>query len=75
MSELKRMRIREEHYETSEIAYVADDGFYMGRLISGCTPNGNKLNGKWVLISPESEIVDFDKYRHDLAERNGYRLE
>lgn len=48
--------------------YESTDGFVMSREY-GETPNGNQLNGKWVLRSPKGEFLDFDTYRHDLAER------
>lgn len=35
----------------------------------GKTPNGNDLNGNWVLRK-NGEFVDFDRYRLDLEERN-----
>jgi hypothetical protein len=35
----------------------------------GKTPNGNDLNGKWVLRIG-GVFVDFDQYRSDLIERN-----
>lgn len=38
----------------------------------GLTPNGNHLGGKWVLRGPEGQFIDFDKYRSDLMERNGF---
>ena len=37
------------------------------------TPRGNLMNGRWVLRIA-GEMVDFDCYRNDLAERNGYNL-
>ncbi len=40
---------------------------------TGKTPNGNELNGRWVLRTVAGEWVDFDQYRHDLAAR--YDLE
>ena len=35
----------------------------------GKTPNGNDLNGRWVL-RVDGVLVDFDQYRNDLIERN-----
>lgn len=36
----------------------------------GKTPNGNALNGAWVLRSETGEWIDHDRYINDLAERN-----
>lgn len=37
--------------------------------------NGNSLAGKWILRKNiNAEIVDFDQYRIDLAERNNLEL-
>ena len=36
----------------------------------GKTPNGNYLEGRWVLRGHEGEYIDFDRYRSDLFERN-----
>jgi hypothetical protein len=41
----------------------------------GTTPNGNPMNGMWVLQTATGEMVDFDQYRHDLASRNGLTYE
>lgn len=40
----------------------------------GRTPNGNEIGGHWVLRNEKGEWIDFDKYRHDLAERNNIEL-
>lgn len=53
--------------------YQAEDGRSMSREY-GETPNGNPLGGRWVLRSPTEEFLDFDQYRHDLAERNNLCL-
>ena len=33
----------------------------------GKTPNGNPMNGKWVLRR-NGEMIDFNQYRNDIAE-------
>lgn len=33
------------------------------------TPNGNTLNGQWVLRDDQGAFLDFDQYRFDLADR------
>ena len=37
----------------------------------GKTPNGNNFNGSWVFRDEKGNMIDFDKYRHDLFARNG----
>ena len=39
----------------------------------GKTPNGNNLNGKWVLRL-DGKFIDFDKYKNDLIERHNIKL-
>ena len=53
--------------------YFSED-FWMLRREFGRTPNGNEIGGRWVLRDEKGEWVDFDKYRHDLAERNNIEL-
>ena len=53
--------------------YKSQKGHTMQRE-NGKTPNGNELNGRWVLRSPDNEFVDFDDYHQDLANRNGLIL-
>lgn len=36
--------------------------------------NGNEYVGIWVLRNPDGEVIDFDTYRIDIAERNGLEL-
>lgn len=40
----------------------------------GRTPNGNQFGGRWVLRDRLGQVVDFDQYRSDLAERNKITL-
>lgn len=50
-----------------------ESGFEMKREHGTASPNGNPINGRWVLRDPAGNFVDFDQYRHDLIERNGFR--
>jgi hypothetical protein len=43
---------------------------YTLRREYGKTPNGNDLNGSWVLRNPCGGFIDFDQYRNDLIERH-----
>lgn len=65
--------------QTAKLAQLEDEVFRSedGRTMQremGLTPNGNPLNGRWVLRSADGEFLDFDRYRHDLAERNDLRF-
>lgn len=39
----------------------------------GPTPNGNPMAGCWVYRSAAGDLIDFDRYRIDLFERNNLR--
>ena len=49
--------------------YASEDGWLIRREW-GDTPNGNPLDGRWVLRNEKGEWVDFDAYLNDLADRN-----
>lgn len=49
--------------------YHAPDGRIMKREY-GTTPNGNCIEGAWVLRGKDGSWIDFDQYRYDLASRN-----
>jgi len=53
--------------------YTFPNGMTMKRE-DGETPNGNPMNGKWVLRDSNGKLIDFGKYRNDIAERNGLEL-
>jgi hypothetical protein len=53
--------------------YRNNDGTVLRRE-HGETPNGNPLNGRWVLRNSKGLFIDFDRYRNDIAERNGLTL-
>lgn len=59
--------------EVSDTEYKCDDGSVMRRE-EGLTPNGNRINGRWVLRTPTGEWVDVDQYHSDLAERYGFTV-
>jgi len=63
----RMMQITENHYQ-------ADDGVKLKREY-GLTPNGNPMDGRWVLRNEKGDMVDFDKYRNDLAEHYMLKLE
>lgn len=53
--------------------YTSEDGHVMKRE-EGLTPNGNPINGRWVLRSPDGSWVDVDTYRIDLANCHGFEI-
>lgn len=58
---------------------VEDDGYrseagHTMRREYCLTPNGNEMNGRWVLRDITGKMIDFDKYRSDLMERNGFKI-
>lgn len=60
-------------HEVSDQEYQSDCGKTLRRE-DGLTPNGNPINGKWVLRNEDGVFVDFDQYRHDLASHHGLNL-
>ena len=62
-------------FETDENKrWASKDQWTMTREY-GNTPNGNPINGRWVLRDHRGWWVDFDKYSSDLAERNNLNLD
>ena len=53
-----------------EEVLLSECGEYTAHREFGLTPNGNAMNGRWALRDDRDQLVDFDKYRNDLAERN-----
>ncbi len=52
---------------------VYSNGRFKMQRETGETPNGNEMNNKWVLRDND-KLIDFDAYRHDIAERNNIVL-
>lgn len=50
--------------------YVLPDSKTINREY-GKTPNGNRMAGAWVYRDTDGNLIDFDKYRADLFDRNG----
>jgi hypothetical protein len=65
----RRMQLLEDNRR-----YESDDGHVLAREYAGETPNGNKLNGVWVLRDPAGAFLDHSMYRIDIAERHGFEL-
>lgn len=61
-------------YHSPTDSYRSSCGYSMARESDTLTPNGNRMNGRWVLRDPEGGLVDFCRYRNDLAENNDMKL-
>lgn len=59
--------------KVSDTEYISEDGCHSIKREYGDTPNGNRINGRWVLRGSDGMWIDFDKYRSDLMERNNFR--
>lgn len=40
----------------------------------GLTPNGNEINGRWVLRDKDGNFLDFGTYRNDLCEHHNLEI-
>jgi hypothetical protein len=58
----------------SSEAWIFEDGSIMQREKETLTPNGSKMNGRWVYRDANKNMLDFDKYCNDLAERFSLEL-
>jgi len=54
--------------------YYGTDHSVLAREYETRTPNGNKMNGRWVLRNAQGAMIDFDQYSNDIAERNNLKL-
>lgn len=61
-------------YEPASERYQSADGCTLARESDSLTPNGNPMNGRWAFRDQGGNLVDFDRYRNDLAERNDLKL-
>lgn len=57
--------------QTEPEVYRSTSGFTACRE-DGLTPSGNPISGRWVLRDASGTWVDFNQYRHDLFEQNGF---
>lgn len=61
-------------YDAQQKAYRGADGCSLAREMDTLTPNGNPMNGRWVLRDAAGALLDFDQFRNDLAEHNNLQL-
>lgn len=50
-------------------SYVFESGHKLSREYDALTPNGNRLGGRWALRDQSGNLIDYDRYINDLAER------
>ena len=58
----------------SDNGYASTDGLALAREHDTLTPNGNLMNGRWVLRSANGDLLDFDRYLNDIVDRQNLRL-
>lgn len=66
--------MKDQLIERNEDEFHTHDGRKISREYGEC-PNGNNINGRWVLRSADGEFIDKDGYREDLAERHNLRFQ
>lgn len=52
---------------TDDDIYTFEDDSVIRRERETLTPNGNKMNGRWVYRSKDGTMLDYDQYINDLA--------
>lgn len=62
------------HYNAERDSYASVEGLSVAREHDTLTPNGNPMSGRWVLRDAAGTLLDFNRYRNDLAEHNGLKL-
>ena len=50
--------------------YESSCGMTLQREFDSLTPNGSKMDGRWVLRDNMDILVDWGQYRNDIAEHN-----
>ena len=66
----QRHAVKEKFIEVSSDSYVGPDSMTMTRE----RYRGSALYGLWVLRDADNEVLDQDSNRHDLMERNNFRI-
>ena len=63
--------IHHKEFSADEYYESADGRYTVRRESRSKTPNGNPMNNRWAFRdTADGGLIDFDKYRHDLFERN-----
>lgn len=71
---MPKIKMQEQKTDTSEIYYTSECGITIKREWETKTPNENKMNGRWVVRNKDGEMIDFDQYINDIAERHNLDL-
>jgi hypothetical protein len=56
-------------YQHTKAIYRAPCGMSLVREDHTLTPQGESMGGRWVLRNNDREIIGYDQYRNDIAER------
>ena len=64
----------ELHFHKDLNQYRSSCGLLMAREKDTLTPNGNPMNDRWALRTATGDLIDFDRYRFDLADRHDIKL-
>lgn len=68
------MEVKVDAHKLDDGTYSIPNGGTIKREHETLTPNGNKLDGRWAYRSANGDLVDYDKYINDLAERQNINL-
>lgn len=60
---------------TAANRYETFTGLILQREQDSLTPNGNPMDGRWVLRGPTGVLIDFAPSLNDIAERNNIRFQ
>ena len=64
-----KVQSKTRNHEMRDTDYVYENGYKVGRE-NGYTPNGNKIDYRWVLRDNEGNFIDIDTYLNDMTERH-----
>lgn len=59
---------------SSDYIYVWEDQRSMRREYETISPNGNAIEGLWVLRDRDGKYIDYDRYRFDIAPRHNLEI-
>jgi hypothetical protein len=62
-----------EKVEDLREEYVSATGHTMKREYGTKTPNGNKMDGHWVVRDKNKRFVDFHTHSNDLIDKHGLK--
>jgi len=68
------MRTKIQTVSSENGIYSFANGHSMSRELESKTPNGCRMAGRWALRDKNNQLVDFDQYSNDIAERQNLDL-